>query len=300
MIGHQWILDFFDRAILNDRLAHAYLFVGPAHVGKRTAAEMVAAKLLGVFREKLGIHPDATIVERGTDEKTGARKKDIVAEQIHALCSRLSQSALLGGYRVALVAEAEDMNAVAANALLKTLEEPCARTVLFLTAVDAGELPQTIVSRCQTLRFAAVSESAITEGLVSRGIARDRADALARESRGVVGRAIAWAEDPSLFASHEEAGEQFLALWGEPFYKKLAAVEALFGDKKDHIAARDRLQETLCAWEVITRDRLLAATESREAARLVGIAGAIHKAREWMGENVHPRLLVEHVLLEIP
>jgi len=152
-------IERLNNALAQGRLAHGYLLAGAAGLGKRRIADWFERRLLcrkpagtngcGDCRSchllDSGTHPDAFLVSRQQDAK------DIQVDQIRELSAKLQLSALLGSYRVGRIEPAEAMNRNAANALLKTLEEPPDNVILLLVADHAGRLPATILSRCQNL-----------------------------------------------------------------------------------------------------------------------------------------------------
>lgn len=142
------------------RVPHALLIAGPAGLGKRAFAQALVETLLCEARKPdghacgscrgctllhAGSHPDFVRVGIAEDAS------EIKIDQLRQLCQRLSMTSQFGGLQVALLEPAEAMNVQAANALLKTLEEPAANTVIVLVADHAARLPATIRSRCQTL-----------------------------------------------------------------------------------------------------------------------------------------------------
>src|SRR5439155_375588 len=128
------------RAAIAERPAHAYLFHGPAGVGKRTAALAFAAELIGEHaRVTSGVHPALYLVEPVGDQ--------IRIDDIRALRRDLHMRPFEAERRVYVVYSAETMNEDAADALLKDLEEPPAYAVIVLVADDLGPLPETIRSR---------------------------------------------------------------------------------------------------------------------------------------------------------
>lgn len=298
LIGHKRVLDFFTRVIEGGRLSHAYLLVGPEQVGKRAIAETVIAKILNCDRARLPSHPDMHILEQARDEKTDKLKKDISIEQMIDLRAALSRSAFCGGYQAALVDEAHKLNAKSANALLKTLEEPKANTIIFLTTTDEAELPATIVSRCQTLYISPVPRPEIAGALVALGADPALAEQMSINALGAPGRALQWLNDPQLYEAYVGEINRFQSLWGKPLYEKMKAIEPLFGDKTDHIAEREQLQGTMRLWELLNRNRLVENTVSATVG--LAIARAIREAIDFLGKNVHPKLLLEQILLAIP
>ena len=157
------------QALASGRLAHGWLLTGPPGIGKATLAFRFARALLA--------GPDASIRDlrcartirvppgrpRRPSRSDGARSRarpahrrlrsEITVDAVRAATASLQMTAVAGGYRVAIVDGAESMNRSAANALLKTLEEPPARSVLILVSHRPGSLAATIRSRCAKLRL---------------------------------------------------------------------------------------------------------------------------------------------------
>lgn len=192
-----------------DALPHALLLVGPAGLGKRAFAqrfvqsllcvEPVAGEACGHCRSCLlmaaGSHPDVIALSYG-QRKDGAQRSEIVVEQIRDLSSRLAMSSQFGGWQVVTIDPADAMNTAAANALLKTLEEPAAQTMLILVADAPGRLPQTIRSRCQRIEFHMPSSEDALAWLQGEGV-RDAAAAL-MAAGGNPGLAKRWAQQGTL------------------------------------------------------------------------------------------------------
>lgn len=190
------------------RPAHAYLLHGPAGSGKREAARTFAATLLargasdpeGVRTRVLhGSHPDLTwVAPSGAHEML---RRD-VAESVVGAAARTPFEA---GHRVFVLEGADTMNDEAANALLKTLEEPPAYVVLLLLTDRLTQVLPTIASRCQAVRFDVPSSEQLAARLEARGIAPDAARACARLSLGDGERALALAlgDGPALRARAE-------------------------------------------------------------------------------------------------
>src|SRR5256712_6828409 len=167
------------RAALAEGPAHAYLFHGPAGVGKRTAALAFAAELIGNGgRVGRRAHPDLYVVEPVGDQ--------IRIDDVRELRRDLHMRPFEAQRRVYLLFSAETMNEDAADALLKDLEEPPPYAVIVLVADDLGPLPETIRSRCQLVPFSRLSERAVREEIAARapGLSPEEATALARVAAG--------------------------------------------------------------------------------------------------------------------
>lgn len=151
--------------VQEDRLPHALLLSGAAGIGKQRLAQAFAARLLcsaprpeaacGQCKScrllEADTHPDLKWLAPETDPKTEKTAKFIKVDQVRELVEFAEKSAQLGGYRVVLIEPAHLLNVQAANALLKTLEEPGSRTLIVLISSQALSLPATLRSRCQQL-----------------------------------------------------------------------------------------------------------------------------------------------------
>ncbi|HEV2681889.1 MAG TPA: DNA polymerase III subunit delta', partial [Rhodanobacter sp.] len=192
-----------------DALPHALLLCGATGLGKRAFAQRFVHGLLcaepaggeacGHCRSCLllaaGTHPDVISLSLGL-RKDGVLRSEIVVDQIRELSARLAMSSQFGGWQVAMIDPADAMNPAAANALLKTLEEPAAQTMLILLADAPWRMPQTIRSRCQRIEFHLPAAADALAWLQTEGV-RDAAAALAAAG-GNPGLARAWALEGAL------------------------------------------------------------------------------------------------------
>jgi DNA polymerase-3 subunit delta' len=155
-----------------------------------------------------GTHPDLVVLSFGL-RKDGVQRSDIVVDQIRDLSSRLAMASQFGGWQVACIDPADAMNTAAANALLKTLEEPSPNTLLLLVADAPWRMPQTIRSRCQRIEFQLPSREEALAWLQAEGV-KDAAAAL-DAAGGNPGMAKAWAEEGAL-ARRQEVRKDLAAL----------------------------------------------------------------------------------------
>lgn len=196
--GHDRQVEMFRRAVRRGRLAHGFLLVGPPGIGKKAFARKVAQCLFCTERVpedldacghcpsckqvQAGSHPDLLVVERpegkqelpidlliGAPDKRGRE----------GLCHDLALRPMSASRRVAIIDDAHTMNDASANALLKTLEEPPAGSILFLTAPESASILSTIRSRCQPILFSPLSPENLTELLIEQGFETDRTQAAA-------------------------------------------------------------------------------------------------------------------------
>lgn len=195
VIGHDAVVEFLVGEL--ERPSHAYLFVGPAGIGKGTVASEFAAALVAAGDEeerrkaRSGAHPDLVRIEP-------EGRTNITVDQTRSTVSQASLAPMVSRRKVFLVVEASAMNDEAANALLKTLEEPTQSTVFVLAAESEDDLPVTIASRARTVVFGRVSDDQIIAGLVRRGVAPDQAEQATRISGGRPGLALALATEPDV------------------------------------------------------------------------------------------------------
>jgi len=292
VIGHEPVKKAFERLILNGSLSHAYLFTGPESVGKTTLMRMLSARVLGTSEEKIAVHPDCSWVTCPVDEKTGVRKTILPVESIRDLRESLAMSAFSGGWRVAVIEDASAMNAAAANALLKMLEEPPARTLVFLRAARPDDLPRTIVSRAQVVRLKPVASHAIISALVEKGAGMKEAQELARIACGRPGIALRFLLDRQAYADWRVQTETFLRHLHLGVADRLALAKHLLS--KDELTHYDRGLAVFQAWEFVLRDGLRAPESSR---RSVGALERLAQSREAFRRHTPLQLAFEHVLL---
>ena len=217
--GHDDIVDLLRTAERLGRLASAYLWVGPAGIGKfslalkwaqallcgqRTADGAGCGKCSSCTLALAGTHPDIDRVCKPAD-RTTIPVDLFIGDPEHrmqeGLCHRVALKPYLGGRKIALIDDADHLNEEGANCLLKTLEEPPPGSILILLGTSADRQLPTIRSRCQVLRFQPLDTELVAKLLLERGEASDgaEADRLAAQSGGSLERAKLLG-DPELWA----------------------------------------------------------------------------------------------------
>jgi len=217
-LGHEAFTAALTSAIEGGRPAHGWLLTGAQGIGKSAMACMAAAWLLregeaeqpepdggamtinpadpGSNLVCKGHHPDLLVIRPDVkDNKSG----QIKLEQIRKLVGFMGHRPGRGGWRVAIIDSMDQVNRNGANALLKLLEEPPEKTMLFLVASRLGRLPPTIRSRCRLVRIASPGEALCRDIITARrpDVTPARAEDLARLAGGAPGRALSLAETQS-------------------------------------------------------------------------------------------------------
>ena len=304
-------------AIKNNRLSHAYLFVGPDGVGKRLIAKTLAKTLncqkgdidscdecRNCIRIDLNEYPDVKVIE-----PTGT---SIKIEKMREIRREASFKPLEGKKKVYIIQEASAMTQPAANSLLKTLEEPQGETLFILTTSNIHGLLPTIISRCQLVRFRPLSTKVIEDFLIKkRGITNDEAYMASNLSEGSIGKALRMAN-----SEKKELRNRVIDLIAKISLKD---VEGIFKTAREFTQDRDQIPFVLSIISSWYRD-LLIFKESEGSASLVnidkkeGITKEVEKySREEIEEalslllrtvdyikrNVNPQLAIENILLKI-
>ena len=269
------------QSALVDGPAHAYLFHGPAGVGKRRAALAFAAALLeDEGRVERRSHPDLYLLEPLGDQI----RIDAIRELRHDLHMRPFEAAR----RVYLVFSAHLMNDEAADALLKDLEEPPPYAVIVLVADDLGPLPQTIRSRCQLVPFRRLSERAVREELAARapGLSEDELRALARLAAGRLDRAERLL-DPGTAARREALLELARAVYRDPDFDAAAASRRLLESAREVGAeARSRDEPEVERLALPSREAELRLRRVQRGAEREELLSALEELEAWYRDLV--------------
>jgi DNA polymerase-3 subunit delta' len=322
IVGHDWAVALLLGQLHQERVRHAYLFVGQEGIGRRTLALRFAQALNCTQPPAPGIpcgecrdcrqlqamqHPDLGLVQ---GEEAG---KAIKVEQIRELQRGLHLAPYQARYRIALLLQFERANASAANALLKLLEEPPPQVVLLLTAESPERLLPTIVSRCEILRLRPQPPAVIQAGLEERwGLTPDQAALLASISNGRPGYAHQLAEYPALLEQREASLDDLLRLLYADTAARFSHAETVAKD-------RALLADTLHTWLSFWRDVLLLTAGSGSAlsnpdrqAEIENLAArldltaahqataAIDRTLALLEGNTNPRLAAEVLMLDLP
>jgi DNA polymerase-3 subunit delta' len=328
MIGHDWAVNLLKTNIRNGHLPHSYLITGPQRVGRRSLAIRLAqavncdkasepGEICATCRpcEKIGQmqHPDFHVVQ--AQENRGTLKVD----QIRELQHKLSLTPYEANYRIALLLRFEEAHNSAANALLKTLEEPPRHVILIITADSSESLPATIVSRCQVIHLRSVPTDTITRGLVSGwNLSQDDASHYAHICGGRPGLAITLHQNLEISNQRTTWLDEHLDLLSANRVDRFAYAEQLV-KKVNQGESKESLLNKLELWQSLWRDIYLSGIQpdseiinidkSPEIKRIstqVDTASAIktikilQKTVELILKNANLRLTLEILMLDLP
>lgn len=330
LLGHDWAVDMLRRHIATGEARHAYLFAGPAGLGRRSLALAFARALncanppapgesCGQCRDCKQIaamaHPDLTIIEPtipnpdNRKELIPALYGEIRISQIRELQRTINLKPYQSHYRPVICLRFNQANIEASNAFLKTLEEPPAHVILLLTADNPESLLPTIVSRCEVLRLRPLPLEQVEKELERRGAESSQASLIAHISGGRPGYAFRLLEDRSLLEFRSQRLDDLQKLLSASRVEKFAYAEKLAKEK-------DGMRQVLLVWLSYWRDVLLRAAQADSplanldrAEEIEALAKKLdlpaarqrvtetERALQQIGRNVNTRLLAEVLLL---
>ncbi len=330
-LGQDHLLARLQPALEQGRESHAYLLTGPPHVGKLTLAREIAQAVnclqgpgtpcgacVQCQRIADGVHADVRVVDIEFSRKVEDRNTvtTITIGAIRELEHSVNLNPYEGSRSVIIIAGADTMTVDAANALLKTLEEPPPGVLFLLLTDDEESLLSTIRSRCQTLQLLPMSRHQMTQFLVARhSVSEIEADRLYRLSRGCLGWALQALEDPQVLDQRQadlERMRETVAAGLDTRFTYANEVASLFSSNRP--AARELLALWLRWW----RDLLLVKEGAEEylhnadqsdalrthAATLTTaqIAAFIRRLMDTLtalDANASPRLALETLMLHV-
>ena len=327
--GHDSLVQRLERSIREGRYGHAYLVVGPPQTGKATLALDMAMALncpstedvpcgtcTQCLRISAGKHADVRVLSLESRPE-GASRTEIGIDEVRELQHQASLKPYEGSHRVFIVDGAEQMSEEAANALLKTLEEPPPQVVIMLLTPEEGTLLPTVRSRCRRLELQPMPISRVARVLEERhSMEKSEADRLARLSMGRLGWAITALEDPALVEEQRGEVERVAELSAGGLEGRFAYAAEL---ASQHFGNRARARDALNTWLRWWRDLLLVTEgggefvyneewmESLEAQasrlttrQVTEVIRSLLSTLDALEDNANPRLALEVLMLSLP
>jgi len=347
LIGNAPAVRILDSAVSAGRLSHAYLITGPKQLGRATLAKLLAmaancetpgeapcGSCTQCERIKRGIHADVRLIDRHTPirgvgggdastEDKDANRLRLSIEHIRDLQHDGRVSPFEGRRHVFIIEDAETLKfddgitSPAANALLKTLEEPSETSMLILVAPDRSAVPDTVASRCQWIQLRPVPVDQIRDGLISKHSATpEDAERFARLSNGKPGRAIELLEDPAAVGHYDQMVLRILDASTSSLEGRFRYARELSGQyRKDQSAVEAELE----AWSSVWRDAMLAKHGVKDGAihtnwsaqlselaaqceldQIVEVIEGSRSAIRALRANAAPQLALEVMMLTLP
>jgi len=198
IIGNEKATQILEKSYQSGKLSHAYLFTGPEHLGKKTLALNFCKILLQNDSTTLQDNGASDNIENNLDLiviRPNEEEKQITIEKIRDLEKKMALYPHSAKYKIAIIEQAEKMNKSAANALLKTLEEPSETAILILLASDSKNMLETIKSRCQLIKFLPVKKSLLQEFLKDKISDKNEAEKIIEMSGYRPGKIIEFIND---------------------------------------------------------------------------------------------------------
>ncbi|MBU1131716.1 DNA polymerase III subunit delta' [Patescibacteria group bacterium] len=335
VVGQTKVKTYLQKSISNGSFSHAYLFYGPSKIGKTLTAKLFANTILCEKYQTINqseqprkipchecdacrqfaknIYPDIYWVEREINEKTKEKKANITVAQIRATQEKINKRSFLNSYKIVIIPEAERMNKEACNSLLKTLEEPSARTVLILIASTKETLLPTILSRCQLFKFMPLTRDEIYDYLLAQGASRTQAKEMASAAQGRPTVAMKFLADAEKWSQYKSDNSVFLEILSASVVERFKYIDD-FVQKKTN----EEILAVLDQWMSVARDILLAQTYNNEmisniyldellkknsirfsSDKLADLISRMEQTKKYLRQNINSKFALENLIINI-
>ncbi len=324
IFGHKNQLKFLQDTLRQGRLANTYLFYGPSGLGKKMVADHFAQSLFCQAKtaKPCGECQNCRLINRRTflDLYKLGHNQDLSIDNVRDFLHSLSLSQVSGEKKLAIIYGVHNINLFSANALLKTLEEPPKNTTIILIADSIVDLPATVISRAQLLKFQSLSRSDMEAWLDNYDFSQAEKETIINLSFGKPGVAL------KIMADHLDSFKSnanfILKLLSSNTFNYMQAIDKWFEAlKKDHAGYKvyelgNLTRDHLDLFEVFLRDLLwlklgrpIVAEIYRDdlqkiarefsADNLVNNLLSLNKIKQKLSYNVSPQLLWENLLLSV-
>jgi DNA polymerase-3 subunit delta' len=325
-IGQPKAIASFEHGLIIGNLAHAYLFVGPQHVGKTTLALDLAKAVncqgnmppCGACKSCQRImnskHSDVITISlkpaKGKDTKP---RTEIGIDDVRELQHSASLPPYEGKYKVFIIDGAEYLSSEAANCLLKTLEEPVSSVIICLLAAEELRLLPTVVSRCQRVDLKPVSIDEVERALIElHKLDSNKAKLLARLSQGCIGWAITAIYDDGYLEQRSKSLDNIISLFTGNWSERFAHIAQLRNDRKS-------AEELINFWLLWWRDVMLTKCSHKQGVTNIDQIATLEKWAQMLSlqeirrfiaslqeslahisKNANLRLVFEILMLDMP
>ena len=324
IIGNTAAVTTLHKMVTDEQVAHSILLVGPEKIGRTAIALQFAATLncmsLEITTKPCGVcracrliqnnsHPDLihlipgdVLCRGGGGHEAHPNSRDIRICQIRGLIETVSRYPFEAPWRVIIIEPAEQLGREAANALLKTLEEPPNHTIFILISKTLDSLPETIVSRCRQLSCTLVNPKIIEQELLMRNIPVDIVSKAINAANKKPGLAIQFSENPKLIEERaQQLGHCQVIAESSQSDRAQYVLDLVDRWRKN----RTLVYEELEIWNSFWEDILLEAAKTKPSSQFTiqeALAGlkAVTTAKNNLEALVIPRLCLELMLLQFP
>ena len=335
VIGQDRILSLLDYSLKTNTIAHAYLLVGPRHVGKRTLAfnlaqalncdgpELPCGQCRSCQRILEGKHADVisismnSKIESAVTSNSLEHKTEIGIKDMLELQRMANLPPYEGKYKVFIIDDAEYLSTEAANSLLKILEEPPQRIAWLLLASEEERLLPTIISRCQRLELKPVPSERVQEILISSyDVDANKAKLLTQLCHGRLGWALSALANDDILEQRSQRIVKLFSLLPAGLEQRFAYAQELASQLSQNRRAGAEIIEIWLDW---WRDLMLIKGGCREAiinvdyertleeqarelslSEIEGFLANLCLLQEEISKNVNPRLALEWLMLNLP
>jgi DNA polymerase-3 subunit delta' len=330
IIDHEVAVSFLQRSLEKGNIAHAYLFVGPVHVGKMTLAINLAQAVNCISPERPcgvcdscrriaeGKHADVQTIKLEQGSESGdTGKTRISVEQIDQILHSVNLPPFEGKYKVFIIDGLEFLSIAAANRMLKTLEEPVGNVVFILLTANEAMVPATVVSRCPRIELFPIALPLIEKALIAHwDVEQEKAKLLSRLSAGCPGWAVTMAKDSALLQQRNDWLDEWLEVIEADFDRRFTFVAKM---TERYTQNRETVQQKLALLLDWWRDVLLVKVGNGEAitnidredvlnemvdtcnlAQIRQFIGRIESVMSQLRQNVNPQLALEVLMLNVP
>lgn len=322
--GHKNQIKFLQEAVAQNKLANTYLFYGPAGLGKKTVANYFIKSIFCLADEAKPCEKcdHCRMINKGTFldiYKVGSRE-ELSIENIREFLHKIAMSNVSGHRKIAVVYGTETINLFSANALLKTLEEPTPNTSIILIANSIANLPSTVISRAQLVKFKSLNRQDMKAWLKKYNFSDEEKETIINLSFGRPGRALRLMDD-QMEQFKKNSNFILKMLSGSTFYYMQTIDKWFEVLKREYPGYKlyelgNLTKEYLDLFEVFLRDilwaklnrpivnqvyakEISALSQKFDKQSLVANLLSVSKARSKLNYNISPQLMWENLFLNI-